>query len=91
MPSLHTAVTVTLAIFLTQAGRRIGILGWTYAAAMGFALVYLGEHYLVDVVAGFATAALAWRFARAAERRLAAGSRKPSEATAPPAEDRRAA
>ena len=85
MPSLHTAVTVTLAIFLTQAGRRIGILGWAYAAAMGFALVYLGEHYLVDVVAGFATAALAWRLARVAERRFAARPREASEADPPSA------
>jgi membrane-associated phospholipid phosphatase len=31
---------------------------------MGIALVYLGEHYLVDVLAGVAVAAVAWRLAR---------------------------
>jgi hypothetical protein len=33
-----------------------GALGWSYAAALGFALVYLGEHYVVDLVAGLALA-----------------------------------
>ena len=28
--------------------------GWVYAAALGFALVYLGEHYVVDLLAGLA-------------------------------------
>jgi membrane-associated phospholipid phosphatase len=39
-----------------------------YAAAMALALVYLGEHYAVDLVAGVAVAAVAWP---AAERLLA--------------------
>jgi hypothetical protein len=33
-------------------GLREGIVGWTYAGALGFALVYLGEHYVVDLLAG---------------------------------------
>jgi membrane-associated phospholipid phosphatase len=35
-------------------GRAPGAIGWTYAAALGFALVYLGEHYVTDLVAGLA-------------------------------------
>jgi hypothetical protein len=31
-----------------------GIAGWGYAATLGFALVYLGEHYLTDLLAGAA-------------------------------------
>jgi hypothetical protein len=31
-------------------------LGWTYALTLGFALVYLGEHYVIDLVAGLALA-----------------------------------
>jgi membrane-associated phospholipid phosphatase len=30
--------------------------GWGYALALAFALVYLGEHYVVDLVAGLALA-----------------------------------
>ena len=37
--------------------RRLGLLGVAYALGMGFSLVYLGEHYLVDVLAGWALAA----------------------------------
>jgi membrane-associated phospholipid phosphatase len=32
------------------------LFGWTYAFALGFALVYLGEHYVTDLVAGAALA-----------------------------------
>ena len=31
-------------------------LGWTYALTLGFALVYLGEHYVIDLLAGLALA-----------------------------------
>jgi membrane-associated phospholipid phosphatase len=33
-----------------------GRLGWTYAILLGVALVYLGEHYVVDLAAGLALA-----------------------------------
>jgi membrane-associated phospholipid phosphatase len=56
MPSLHFATTVTAARVLASTGRVAGALGWTYAAALGFALVYLGEHYVVDLLAGLALA-----------------------------------
>ena len=56
MPSLHTAFTVLLAIVLWRRDRRLGLLGVFYALAMGASLIYLGEHYLVDVLAGAAVA-----------------------------------
>ena len=31
-----------------------GFVGWSYALTLGLALVYLGEHYLVDLLAGVA-------------------------------------
>jgi membrane-associated phospholipid phosphatase len=54
MPSLHFATSVMAAHLLGEAGRVPGALGWSYAAALGFALVYLGEHYVIDLVAGLA-------------------------------------
>src|SRR3712207_2266628 len=54
MPSLHFATSVTSARVLADTGRVAGALGWTYAVTLGFALVYLGEHYVVDLAAGFA-------------------------------------
>jgi PAP2 superfamily len=56
MPSLHFATSVMAAHVLADAGPVQGALGWSYAAALGFALVYLGEHYVIDLVAGLALA-----------------------------------
>ena len=56
MPSLHFATSVMAALLLAEVGPVAGALGFSYAAALGFALVYLGEHYLVDLVAGAALA-----------------------------------
>jgi len=56
MPSLHFATSVMAARLLAEAGRVPGLVGWAYAIALGIALVYLGEHYLIDLVAGFALA-----------------------------------
>jgi membrane-associated phospholipid phosphatase len=52
MPSLHFASSLMAALLLSEMGIREGIAGWTYAGALGFALVYLGEHYVVDLLAG---------------------------------------
>ncbi len=52
MPSLHFATSVTAAISLAETGRTAGTAGWAYALTLGFALVYLGEHYVTDLVAG---------------------------------------
>jgi membrane-associated phospholipid phosphatase len=52
MPSLHFATSVTAAISLAETGRSAGTAGWAYALTLGFALVYLGEHYVTDLVAG---------------------------------------
>ena len=56
MPSLHFATSVMAAHVLSDVGRGPGALGWTYAATLGFGLVYLGEHYVVDLLVGLALA-----------------------------------
>jgi membrane-associated phospholipid phosphatase len=63
MPSLHFGSSVMAARVLSGVGRRPGALGWTYAASLGFGLVYLGEHYVIDLLAGFALAEAVWRAA----------------------------
>ncbi|MGN6576982.1 MAG: phosphatase PAP2 family protein [Nocardioides sp.] len=75
MPSLHAAMALLVAAcgiaWLRQPWRWLLLL---YPLSMGFMLVYYGEHYVVDVLAGFAAAGLAlwgsavwerWRSARA--------------------------
>jgi hypothetical protein len=52
MPSLHFATSLQAAHLLSEAGPIEGAVGWTYALTLGFALVYLGEHYLIDLLVG---------------------------------------
>jgi membrane-associated phospholipid phosphatase len=52
MPSLHFATSVMAALLLAEVGPVAGALGAGYAATLGFALVYLGEHYAVDLLGG---------------------------------------
>jgi membrane-associated phospholipid phosphatase len=52
MPSLHFATSVAGAVSLTEASPREGAVGWAYALTLGFGLVYLGEHYVTDLLAG---------------------------------------
>jgi len=61
MPSLHFATSVLAAILLSETGGVAGAAGWGYALTLGFALVYLGEHYAIDLVAGAALVALVRR------------------------------
>jgi membrane-associated phospholipid phosphatase len=54
MPSLHFATSVMAAHLLREVGPAHGAAGFTYATTLGFALVYLGEHYVIDLLAGLA-------------------------------------
>jgi membrane-associated phospholipid phosphatase len=61
MPSLHFATSLIAALSLAEVGKVEGALGWTYAGTLGFALVYLGEHYVTDLIAGAALVAVVRR------------------------------
>jgi len=56
MPSLHFATSLMAAHLLADVGPVAGAVGWTYVAMLGVALVYLGEHYVIDLLAGAALA-----------------------------------
>jgi hypothetical protein len=70
MPSLHIALTVLVvaALWRRRGLRKLSVL---YALAMAFVLVFTGEHYVVDEIAGVGTAIGAW----AAATRLVVGTR----------------
>jgi membrane-associated phospholipid phosphatase len=54
MPSLHAGETLLISLFFFRRLRTAWRwLLWLYPLAMAFALVYAGEHYVVDVLAGF--------------------------------------
>jgi membrane-associated phospholipid phosphatase len=61
MPSLHFATSLMAALLLAETGPIAGALGFGYAATLGFALIYLGEHYAIDLVGGAALAMLVRR------------------------------
>jgi membrane-associated phospholipid phosphatase len=66
MPSLHFATSLMSAQLLSEVGPGAGVVGWSYALWLGLALVYLGEHYLVDLLAGAALTQAVRRVAPAA-------------------------
>jgi membrane-associated phospholipid phosphatase len=71
MPSLHASYTLLISLFFFRRLRgRLRYALWLYPLAMAFALVYTGEHYVVDVLAGWlyciaVYAAVEWVAARA--------------------------
>jgi membrane-associated phospholipid phosphatase len=53
MPSLHTAFALTIALFvLRKLTTRLRWAVLAYPVLMAISLVYMGEHYVVDVLAG---------------------------------------
>jgi membrane-associated phospholipid phosphatase len=82
MPSLHTAFAVLVAI--TIGARLRTKWRWLlalYPVAMGFTLVYCGEHYVLDLVFGvFYALAVHWALA-AWEKRRSGAAAGPSSAT----------
>ena len=59
MPSIHLGATALIAA-LAFSTRRFRTSALVYVAAMGLALVYLGEHHVLDVVAGAALTGVSW-------------------------------
>lgn len=58
MPSLHAAVPALIALFLWPGARWwLRAASCAYAVVMAWTLVYTGEHYVVDVAAGWLAAA----------------------------------
>lgn len=69
-PSLHAAFPALAAMYAWGRYRTlaIGLLAWT--ACVWIAIVYLGEHYVVDALAGLAYAALAAAAVELVHRRV---------------------
>ncbi|GGF13373.1 phosphatase PAP2 family protein [Williamsia phyllosphaerae] len=58
IPSLHAGLTMLLALFMWPRVRALGrTLFLGYAVVMAFTLVYTGEHYVFDIIAGWGLAA----------------------------------
>jgi membrane-associated phospholipid phosphatase len=56
MPSIHMAVTFAMYLWARDHYPKVARLLLVYSLVMGFALVYLAEHYLLDLAAGVVVA-----------------------------------
>lgn len=52
MPSLHSAYPLLAYLFAREVWRRASLILLVYSAAVWFSVVYLGHHYVVDVIGG---------------------------------------
>ncbi len=88
MPSLHGAFALLVVVWLWPHVKRreLRYLMLVYPVSMLLSLVYLAEHYVTDVLAGWAAVGVAFVVWSAIERRLA--ERRMPWLTVPPAADR---
>jgi hypothetical protein len=71
MPSLHASYPFLAFMMFWPVSRKLGLLGLLYFLMMSLALVYLAEHYVIDILAGALCVLIGTRIAYAIDRRLA--------------------
>ena len=64
LPSIHVAATVLILLVAARVARPAAVAAGAYALLMTFAVVYLGEHYVIDAVLGWVVALCGWWLAR---------------------------
>lgn len=60
MPSMHFGITFLLFWVAWSRGWGWRIAAFIYSMSMGLALVYMGEHYVIDVIVGGAVTTYSW-------------------------------
>lgn len=64
MPSLHSGMALFVAVWFTRNCRLwIRVLALIFPLIMAITLVYFGEHYFIDCLAGWAVVVVAWKIA----------------------------
>jgi membrane-associated phospholipid phosphatase len=64
MPSLHAGMALFVTLWFTRNSRPfIKGIALIFPVVMAVTLVYFGEHYLIDCIAGWAVVAIAWKIA----------------------------
>lgn len=72
MPSLHAGMALLVALWFTRNSRTwIRVVVLVYPIVMLTTLVYFGEHYIIDGLAGWAIVGLSWCIANKWEKRTA--------------------
>jgi undecaprenyl-diphosphatase len=83
MPSGHASAAATLAAYLVGRRRPEGSVAWPLALLGGISRVYVGAHWVLDVVAGWTVGALVGYAAARLVRRPALRALPAPAATAP--------
>jgi len=52
MPSIHAAFPLMIFFFLFKWNKKVGLAIIPYVLGVWFAVIYLGEHYFIDVAMG---------------------------------------
>jgi membrane-associated phospholipid phosphatase len=72
MPSLHAGMALFVALWFTRnSARWLQVASLAFPTIMALTLVYFGEHYVIDCVAGWAVVLIAWKIADRWEARIA--------------------
>jgi PAP2 superfamily len=79
VPSMHAAIPMLICLFLWSRWRRGRVLLALYPVVMGLTLVYVGEHYVFDILAGWALAVVIHLGLRRLESRPGAKGRIPQQ------------
>jgi membrane-associated phospholipid phosphatase len=79
VPSMHAAIPMLICLFLWSRWRRGRVLLALYPLVMGCTLVYVGEHYVFDVLAGWALAVVIHLGFRRLESRSSRRGRIPQQ------------
>jgi hypothetical protein len=80
-PSLHAGYPFLSFLVLRRAFGPIGWLAFGYAVVVWWAIIFTGDHYLIDVLGGIAYAFAAYFAALLITRWLSARTRRPDDAT----------
>jgi hypothetical protein len=70
-PSLHAAYPFLAYLFMRLLSRRLGRFMLLYTFAVWFSIVYLGDHYVIDIVGGVVYALAAYTLVRRPARLMA--------------------
>jgi len=57
-PSLHAAYATLFTIFMFKLGRKYGLASLPILGGVYFSIIYLGQHFLIDLVGGIIYAAV---------------------------------
>lgn len=82
-PSLHAAFPLLAALALWQVTRRGAALALAWSVIVWFSVVYLGQHYVTDVIGGIAFAVGTWVIVTAGAAQVVPALRRQPAAAAP--------